>query len=218
VAYFAERKELQGKSIVSNPYIYSLLSGSVLHFMDLYGSVGRAANSGLSFLTTYIVHAHGRFWWVVLRKIVFLSQGEPITTISDFISSVTGSPWVFSVLVTIVAVIGITPSRSPAKAIMTTLFALGQARRDHFAGWFISLAPGVFAVISAPADLTLPSARRPGFAVAFGVSDQTGPFLLVGFFWTYGLFNGFGDIVERIMKTTFAPLTKIGAGSPVSGP
>ncbi len=88
VAYFAERKELQGKSLVSNPYIYSLSLAVYCTSWTFYGSVGKAANSGLSFLTIYIGPTlMAALWWIVLRKIVYLSKENRITTISDFISS-----------------------------------------------------------------------------------------------------------------------------------
>lgn len=71
VAYFAERKEAQGKSLVSNPYIYSLSLAVYCTSWTFYGSVGKAANSGLSFLTTYIGPTlMAALWWIVLRKIV----------------------------------------------------------------------------------------------------------------------------------------------------
>ena len=78
VAYFAERKELQGKSLVSNPYIYSLSLAVYCTSWTFYGSVGKAANSGLSFLTIYLGPTlMAALWWIVLRKIVYLLQGEP---------------------------------------------------------------------------------------------------------------------------------------------
>jgi Na+/proline symporter len=149
-AYFAERKEKQGKSIVSNPYIYSLSLAVYCTSWTFYGSVGRAANSGLSFLTTYIGPTlMAALWWIVLRKIVYLSKENRITTISDFISSRYGKSVGLSVLVTIVAVVGITPYLGlQLKAVMTTFSLLsGRPEGNHFAGWFISLLLGVFAVI-----------------------------------------------------------------------
>lgn len=54
VAYFAETKERKGKSIVNNPYIYSLSLAVYCTSWTFYGSVGKAATSGLSFLTIYL--------------------------------------------------------------------------------------------------------------------------------------------------------------------
>jgi Na+/proline symporter/signal transduction histidine kinase len=219
VAYFAERKELQGKSLVSNPYIYSLSLAVYCTSWTFYGSVGKAANAGLSFLTIYIGPTlMAALWWLVLRKIVYLSRENRITTISDFISSRYGKSIGLSVLVTIVAVVGITPYLGlQLKAVMTS-FALmsGRPESGHFTGAFISLLLGVFAVIFGARRLDA-SERHGGlvFAVAFESAIKLVSFLLVGFFVTYGLFHGFGDIFGKIQQGPYAAVMKIGKGSPV---
>ena len=220
VAYFAERKERRGKSLVSNPYIYSLSLAVYCTSWTFYGSVGKAAHSGLSFLTIYIGPTlMAALWWIVLRKIVYLSRENRITTISDFISSRYGKSIGLSVLVTIVAVVGITPYLGlQLKAVMTS-FALmsGRPEGSHFTGAFIAFLLGVFAVIFGARRLDA-SERHGGlvFAVAFESAIKLVAFLLVGFFVTYGLFNGIGDILGRIQQGPYASLMKIGEGSPVS--
>ncbi len=220
VAYFAERKELQGKSLVSNPYIYSLSLAVYCTSWTFYGSVGKAANSGLSFLTTYIGPTlMAALWWIVLRKIVYLSRENRITTIADFISSRYGKSLGLSVLVTFVAVVGITPYLGlQLKAVMTSFSLLsGRPEGSHLTGALISLLLGVFAVIFGARRLDA-SERHGGlvFAVAFESAIKLIAFLLVGFFVTYGLFHGFGDIFSRVQQSSYAPLMKIGEGSPVS--
>jgi len=220
VAYFAERKEQQGRSVVSNPYVYSLSLAVYCTSWTFYGSVGKAANSGLSFLTTYIGPTlMAALWWIVLRKIVLLSKENRITTISDFISSRYGKSLGLSILVTIVAVVGITPYLGlQLKAIMTTFSLLsGRPEGSHFAGWSISLLLGIFAIIFGARRLDA-SERHGGLvlAVAFESAIKLVAFLSVGFFVTYGLFNGFGDIFGRISQGPYALLMKIGEGSPVS--
>ncbi len=220
VAYFAERKESQGKSLVSNPYIYSLSLAVYCTSWTFYGSVGKAANSGLSFLTIYIGPTlMAALWWIVLRKIVYLSKENRITTISDFISSRYGKSLGLSALVTFVAVVGITPYLGlQLKAIMTTFTLLsGKPQSTNFEGWFVSLLLGIFAVIFGARRLDA-SERHEGlvFAVAFESAIKLVAFMSVGFFVTYGLFNGFGDIFGRIQQGPYALLMKIGDASPVS--
>jgi PAS domain S-box-containing protein len=220
VAYFAERKELQGRSLVSNPYIYSLSLAVYCTSWTFYGSVGKAANAGLSFLTIYIGPTlMAALWWVVLRKIVHISKENRITTISDFISSRYGKSLGLSVLVTLVAVIGITPYLGlQLKAIMTSFSLLsGRPEGSHITGLLISFLLGVFAVIFGARRLDA-SERHGGlvFAVAFESAIKLVAFLLVGIFVTYGLFDGFGDIFGRIKSGPYASLMRIGADSPVS--
>jgi Na+/proline symporter len=100
--YFAERKERQGRSLVSNPYIYSLSLAVYCTSWTFYGSEGKAANAGLSFLTIYVGPTlMAALWWIVLRKIIYPSKENRITTISDFISSRYGKLLFFSALVTL---------------------------------------------------------------------------------------------------------------------
>ena len=54
VAYYADRRREQGRSIISNSYIYSLSLAVYLSSWTFYGSVGRAATSGLDFLPIYL--------------------------------------------------------------------------------------------------------------------------------------------------------------------
>jgi PAS domain S-box-containing protein len=220
VAYFAERKERQGKSLVSNPYIYSLSLAVYCTSWTFYGSVGKAANAGLSFLTIYVGPTlMAALWWIVLRKIVTISKQNRITTISDFIASRYGKSLALSALVTFVAVIGITPYLGlQLKAIMTAFSLLsGRPEGSRFTGLFISLLLGVFAIIFGARRLDA-SERHGGlvFAVAFESAIKLMAFLAVGVFVTYGLFDGFGDIFSRIANSPHASLMKIGEGSGVS--
>jgi PAS domain S-box-containing protein len=220
VAYFAERKELQGKSLVSNAYIYSLSLAVYCTSWTFYGSVGKAANAGLSFLTIYVGPTlMAGLWWIVLRKIVFLSKQNRITTISDFIATRYGKSLFLSALVTFVAVIGITPYLGlQLKAVMTSFSMLsGRPEGTHFAGLFISLLLAIFAVIFGARKLDA-SERHGGlvFAVAFESAIKLVAFLAAGIFVTYGLFDGFADIFEKIKSGPYASLMRIGPGSEVS--
>ncbi|GBE34799.1 sensor protein ZraS [bacterium BMS3Bbin06] len=216
-AYYAEFRE-KTKSIVSNPYIYSLSLAVYCTSWTFYGSVGKAANSGLIFLTIYIGPTlMATLWWLVLRKIVYLSKENRITNIADFISSRYGKSITLSILVTFVAVIGITPYLGlQIKAIMTTFSILsGKPQGSHFAGWFITLLLGLFAIIFGARRLDA-SERHGGlvFAIAVESAIKLFAFLLVGFFVTFGIFKGFGDIFTRISNSGFSNLMKIGNEGP----
>jgi PAS domain S-box-containing protein len=220
VAYLAERKELQGKSLVSNPYVYSLSLAVYCTSWTFYGSVGKAANSGLSFLTIYIGPTlMAALWWGLLRKIIYLAKENRITTISDFIASRYGKSLSLSAIVTIVAVVGITPYLGLQLKAVTAAVSLlsGKPEGSHFAGWFLSLLLGVFAVMFGARRLDA-SERHSGlvFAVAFESAIKLVAFLAVGIFVTYGLFHGFGDIFARIKSSHYQSLLKIGPGSDVS--
>jgi Na+/proline symporter len=54
VAYYGDKRASQGRSIIANPYIYSLSLGVYATAWTFYGSVGRAASSGIGFLPIYL--------------------------------------------------------------------------------------------------------------------------------------------------------------------
>ncbi|HEX8947436.1 MAG TPA: hypothetical protein VF790_00665, partial [Dissulfurispiraceae bacterium] len=200
VAYYAERKERSGKSIVNNPYIYSLSLAVYCTSWTFYGSVGKAATSGLSFLTTYLGPTlMAALWMVVLKKVVSIVKANRLTTISDFIGSRYGKSLGLSALVTLVAVGGITPYLGlQIKAIISTFTIIsGEAAKDAImprqfffqifwgptAGLFITLILGIFAIIFGARRLD--SSERHGglvFAIAFESMVKLAAFLLVGIF------------------------------------
>src|SRR6266542_737709 len=86
VAYYAEKKEKKGKSVVNNPYIYSFSLAVYCTSWTFYGSVGKAATSGLSFLPIYLGPTlMAALWLVILKKVVRIAKANRITTLSDFI-------------------------------------------------------------------------------------------------------------------------------------
>ena len=104
IAYFGDKRADQKRSLIANPYIFSLSIAVYCTSWTFYGSVGRAASSGIGFLPIYLgptlVFV---LWWFVLRKIIRISKANRITSIADFISSRFGKSTRLSVLVTVIA-------------------------------------------------------------------------------------------------------------------
>lgn len=222
VAYYAERREKMGRSIVANPYVYSLSIAVYCTSWTFYGSVGEAATSGLSFLPIYLGPTLiVSLWWIVLAKIIGVAKQQRLTTLSDFIGSRYGNSIALSALVTIVTLVGITPYLGlQMKAIMNT-FALvaGETKTSLTAGLVITLILGVFAIIFGARRLDA-SERHGGlvFAIAFESIVKLIAFLMVGIFVTYGVFDGFGEIFSKIKESPFRYLLDLGGGSAVSYP
>ncbi len=217
LAYYAEKKERTGKSIVNNPYIYSLSLAVYCTSWTFYGSVGKAATSGLSFLPVYLGPTLiAALWVILLRRIVRIAKINRITTISDFISSRYGKSLFLNALVTFVAVAGIAPYLGlQIKAIISTFAIIsGKTAAGIALGLFVTLFLGMFAIIFGARRLDF-SERHSGlvFAIAFESLIKLAAFILVGLFVTYGLFDGFADVLSRIRGSGFSDLLILGAGS-----
>ncbi len=214
IAWVAERQERRGRSLVNNPYVYSLSLAVYCTSWTFYGSVGRAATSGLSFLTIYLGPTlMASLWMVVLARIVRIAKANRITTISDFLGFRYGKSLLLSGLVAAVAVIGVIPYIGlQLKAIISTFEIISHEPRGGAAmGLVITLFLGGFAIIFGARRLD--SSERHGglvFAVAFESLVKLLAFLLVGAFVTWGIFDGFGDILARIDGTPFAGLKSLG--------
>ena len=48
IARYADQRKLSGKSIVANPYVYALSLCVYVSAWTFYGSIGRAASTGLN--------------------------------------------------------------------------------------------------------------------------------------------------------------------------
>jgi hypothetical protein len=105
VAWWGDKRADQGKSIIANPTIYALSMAVYCTTWTFYGSVGRAAVSGIGFLPVYLgptlVMALG---WFLLLKMIRIVKANRITSIADFISSRYGKSHLLGGLVTIIAV------------------------------------------------------------------------------------------------------------------
>ena len=125
IAYYGDKRADQGRSLIANPYIYSLSIAVYCTSWTFYGSVGRAASSGVDFLPIYIgptltfVLA-----WFVIRKIIRISKVNRITSIADFIASRYGKSFQLGALVTVIAVVGILPYISLQLKAISTSFSI----------------------------------------------------------------------------------------------
>lgn len=217
IAYYAERRERKGRSIVANPYIYSLSLAVYCTAWTFYGSVGKAATSGLSFLTIYIGPTlMAALWPLFLKKVIKIAKANRITTLSDFIGFRYGKSLFLSALCAIVTVVGIIPYIGlQIKAIIHTFVILsGETTGSVAASLFITAILGVFAIIFGARRLDA-SERHGGlvFAIAFESIIKLIAFILVGIFVTYGIFNGFDDIITKLKDSEHSILLYLGTGT-----
>jgi len=212
IAWYAHHRKETGRSIISNPVIYSLSLAVYCTTWTFFGSVGKAATTGIDFVLIYLGPSLTAFTWLfLLRRIVRISKEHNITSIADFLSQRYGkSPWL-GALVTLISILGIIPYTAlQLKAVSTSFFLLSGTQTGHIA--FTKLASGTSVPIALLLALFLAlfsivfgarrlvsSERHEGLiaVVAFDSLVKLVALLAVGLFVTYGLFDGFIDIFER---------------------
>ena len=209
IAYYGDKRADEGRSLIGNPYIYALSIAVYCTSWTFYGSVGRAASEGISFLPIYLGPTLTFvLWWFVLRKMIRISKANRITSIADFISSRYGKSTRLSGLVTVIAVVGIMPYISlQLKAVSTSFTVLLQypdivmpheVATAPFLGdtaLWIALVLALFAILFGTRHIDA-SERHEGMvaAIAFESIVKLLAFLAVGIFVTFGLYAGFGDL------------------------
>jgi len=212
IAYYGDKRADAGRSIIANPYIFALSLAVYCTSWTFYGSVGRAATSGIGFLPIYLGPTlMAALWWYVMLKIIRISKQNRITSIADFIASRYGKSQMLGGLVTIIAVVGIIPYIAlQLKAISNTfsiilhvpeIAMVGKESPPLFLGdntFYIAMLLAAFTILFGTRHLDA-TERHEGLvaAVAFESLVKLLAFCAVGLFVTFWLYDGFGDIFSR---------------------
>src|SRR6266540_815210 len=229
IAYYGDKRADRGRSIIGNPYIYALSIAVYATSWTFYGSVGRAASSGVGFLPIYIGPTLTFILgWYLIRKIIRISKVNRITSIADFIASRYGKSSNLGGLVTIIAVVGILPYISlQLKAISMSFSVLvgypeivmpaqsGSTPVLQDTALYVALIMAAFAILFGTRHIDA-SEHHEGMvaAIAFESVVKLLTFLGVGVFVTYGVYQGFGDLFSRAASSgDLAKLFTIDAGT-----
>ncbi len=207
IAYYGDKRADAGSSIISNPYIYALSLAVYCTAWTFYGSVGRAVAFGPNFLTIYLGPTLMiALSWFILRKIIRISKTYHITSIADFIASRYGKSTTLGGLVSVIAVIGIVPYISiQLKAISKSFLILTHqptsiAKIPVLAdtAFYVAVLLAVFSILFGTRHLDA-TERHEGLvaAIAFESVMKLAAFIAVGIFVTFGMFDGFGDLVQQ---------------------
>ena len=212
IAAYGDKRADQGRSLIANPYIYALSLAVYCTSWTFYGSVGRAATSGIGFLPIYLGPTlMAALWWFLLLKMIRISKANRITSIADFVASRYGKSQLLGGLVTIIAVVGIVPYIALQLKAISTSFSIilhypGIAMPEKlgsqpFVGdntFYIAMMLAAFTILFGTRHLDA-TERHEGLvaAIAFESVVKLVAFLAVGLFVTYGMYNGFADIFQR---------------------
>ncbi len=210
VAYYADHVAKSGTNpgLISNPYVYSLSIAVYCTSWTYYGSVGRAATSGVGFLPIYlgptIVFALG---WFLLRKILRICKTQRITSIADFIASRYGKSQLIGGVVTVIAVFGIIPYISLQLKAVAVSFGVVLAKDTqamttvggaYDIALVVTLVLAAFAVLFGTRHIEA-TEHHAGMvvAIAFESVVKLIAFLVVGAFVTFAVYDGFGDLFAK---------------------
>ena len=212
IAYYGDKRADQGRSLIANPTIYALSIAVYCTSWTFYGSVGRAASTGVDFLPIYLGPTLTFIVaWFVIRKIIRISKVNRTTSIADFIASRYGKSFQLGGLVTIIAVVGILPYISLQLKAISTSFSLllhypeivmpSTSASTLFlqdTGLYVALIMALFAILFGTRHIDA-SEQHEGMvaAIAFESVVKLVAFLAVGLFVTFGLYGGFGEIFAQ---------------------
>ncbi len=212
VAHWADRRADAGRSVIAHPTVYALSLAVYCTAWTYYGSVGRAASSGVSFLSTYLgptlVVA---LWGSLLVKMVRVSKSQRITSIADFIASRYGKSHRLGGLVTVIAVLGVVPyialqlkavSRSYTilleypEIVMPDASAALPFWQDT--AFHVSLQLAAFTILFGTRHLDA-SEHHEGMVAAIALESvvKLAAFLAVGLFVTFGIYGGLTAELEQ---------------------
>jgi len=215
IAYYGDKRAEAGRSIISNPYIYTLSIAVYCTAWTFYGSVGRSATTGVGFLPIYLGPTFmAALWWIVLRKIIRIAKVHRLTSIADFIASRYARDPLIGGIVTVIAVVGILPYISlQLKAVSTSFIVLhtfqspSQIVPPTGSIWsdtalYVALAMAVFAILFGTRHIDA-SERHEGMvaAIAFESVVKLIAFFVAGIFICFYLFTGPEELVHDAVQS-----------------
>ena len=208
VALWGERSRRVQNALIRSGSVYALSLAVYCTSWTYYGSVGKAATSGVLFLTIYLGPTLGVFFfWILLRRLIRAKNRFRITSIADFIAARYGKSQVLAAVATLIALIGTVPYISlQLKAVVSSFRLITTAGGHELPSW-LDTAVGPAAVVLMFAFTVLfgvrhldPTERHRGMMMALAAEClvKLGAFLACGVFVTFFLFDGFSDIVRQV--------------------
>lgn len=202
IAHWAEKNE--NNKWTNNPYVYSLSLAVYCTAWTYYGSIGVAADHGLSYLPIYlgpIIIAPS--WILILKKIIRISRVNKISSIADFISLRYGNSRFLGAIVTVICLAGILPYIAlQLKAIAETFHIVTKTETSSLilndTTTYVAIALALFSSYYGTRYVDA-SEKRKGIVTAVAIESvlKLVFFLVIGIYVTYFVFDGFEDIYQK---------------------
>lgn len=216
LAIIVERRA-RTRTLRGQAWIYALSFAVFFTSWTFYGSVGYAIEYGLQFAAIYIGALIGLLGGsVALKRMILVKQNFRLTSIADLISTRYRRSQRIAALVTCAAIIGLLPyivlqlrAISSAFDILSTSSSSTDLSLD---GLTLTLLMAAITIVFGVRRVD-PTERHQGI-IAVLVAEcvvKLLALLVVGFFITYQLFDGFGDILQQLDQQDLSRVYQLGA-------
>ncbi|MFI4987361.1 MAG: NahK/ErcS family hybrid sensor histidine kinase/response regulator [Alphaproteobacteria bacterium] len=212
LAYYGDWAARTRGRPAGKPVVYALSLAVYCTSWTFYGSVGLASRTGYDFLPIYLgpilMFSLGL---PLMRRIVRVSKSHNITSIADLIAARYGKSQMLAAVVTVIAVVGVLPYIAlQLKAVSTSFTVLMQQPMSAAAAgaagpalWndtalIVSLVLALFAILFGTRNINA-TEHNEGMmlAIAFESLVKLVAFISVGVFVTWGMFDGWADLLAR---------------------
>lgn len=215
VAAWGDRRAEQGRSVIGSPTVYALSIAVYCTAWTFYGSVGRAAEHGASFLLIYLGPTLAMLLAPsVIRKMVRIAARQRITSIADFISARYGKNTTLGALVALMALITITPyialqlkAITVSHAVLINYPKTADTTLIDERFWmdkslWIALVLAVFIILFGTRHLDA-SERHEGMVAAIALESliKLIAFMAVGIFVVFVMFEGPAALFADVAAT-----------------
>lgn len=207
IAFWAEHAAARGRGdwLLRSPLVYTLSLSIYCTAWTFYGAVGYAARSGLEYVTIYLGPSLVMIgWWWMLRRLVRIGRMQRVTSVADLISARYGKSNMLAMVVTVMAVIGVTPYIAlQLQSVTLSLSIFAQAGDGSLnagrAAFWVAVGLAAFTLLFGTRNLNAGD-RHHGvvIAVALEAVVKLVALLAVGIFVVWGLSGGVAQTIARI--------------------
>ncbi|MET1077435.1 MAG: PAS domain-containing hybrid sensor histidine kinase/response regulator [Pseudomonas sp.] len=208
IAFYGDRRRTPLSPRV-RAWVYSLSLAVYCTSWTFFGAVGQAAGQLWAFLPIYLGPVLLMLFapWVQ-QKMVLISKQENITSIADFIAARYGKSQTLAVVVALICLVGVLPYIAlQLKAIVLGVNLLigagaeSASVRAQDTALIVSLVLALFTILFGTRNLDVTEHHRGMvLAIAFEALVKLLAFLAVGAFVTFGLYDGFHDLLEQARR------------------
>ena len=206
VALYTERRYAQGKDLTNNSFVYAMSLCVYATAWTFFGNVGVATTSYFLYLGVYIGPALTMiFLRPLLVKLIKLKNEYGVASVADFIAARYDKSVGVGAIATAIAVFGLLPYYAlQFKAVFLSLaYIMGNGAGDVSDGVRLFIVASVTLLVIAFGFRSLEQTeRRPGMVMVVAIQSvvKLFAFLAAGIFIVYYLYDGAGDIMQKIMS------------------